>query len=368
MTAMLPVTVLTCVDPVLRDSTAFTAVADVPGTVVVRHDLSAAAEHGTMRRVVSDASGVVEDVTSPLEHSCLGCALREDVLPTLVRLAGSGRWRAALLALPVGGEPVPVLRGMAGGLVDGVPVPSVVQAVGTVAVLSAASLVQDLFGDDLLDERDLAHGGDDRRSVGEVLARQLETADLVLVDGGPGEGTVPRLLRHLVAPEAVLAPGPHEVAGRDVLAWRRDAAVAWRRADPLRVAPTGAADGDGVWTRDLRSWRPLHPGRLQDRLAELGSGPVRGRGRFWLPGRPGTVAGWDGAGGQLSIGSLSGWGDDERSTRLVVTGLDVESPEAVEKAFEDVLVTDAELARGRAWWTAQDDGFDEWLGKRLDAA
>lgn len=364
----LPVTVLTSVDPVLRDSTAFTAVADVPGTVVVSHDLTGAGAGGMMRRRVSDAGGVVEDVTVPLEHSCLGCALREDLLPTLVRVAEAGRWRAALLALPVGGEPVPVLHGLAGGVVGGVPVSRLVQAVGTVAVTDATALVDDVFGDDLLVERGIAHAEDDRRAVGEVLARQLEVADVLLVDGGPGTGRVARLLRHLAAPDAVLRQGPHEVRGEELLAHRPDAETAWRRADPLTVAPTGVPDGDGVWTRDLSSWRPLHPGRLQERIEELGAGPVRGRGRFWLPGRPETLAAWDGAGGQLSIGSHSGWSGEERSTRLVVTGVEEAQARRVVDAFEDVLLTDAELARGRAWWTAQDDGFDPWLGERSAAA
>ncbi|MFZ5872306.1 MAG: hypothetical protein ACOYXW_17485 [Actinomycetota bacterium] len=81
MLSPLPVTVLASIDPVLRDSTAFTAVADVPGTVVVTHDLAEADGRGTMRRVVADVTGIVEDVTIPLDHSCLGRALREDVLP-----------------------------------------------------------------------------------------------------------------------------------------------------------------------------------------------------------------------------------------------------------------------------------------------
>lgn len=368
MLSPLPVTVLASVDPVLRDSTAFTAVADVPGTVVVTHDLAEADGRGTMRRVVADVTGIVEDVTIPLDHSCLGCALREDVLPTLVRVAEAGRWQAVLLALPVGGEPLPVLHGLVGGVVNSLPVPRLVQPAGTVAVTDAATVVDDLFGDELLAERGLAHAEDDRRAVGEVLAHQLETADLVLVEGGPGDGRVARLLRHLVPPEAGLAAGPHEISGAHLLSWRRDAEAAWRRSDPLRVAPTGAPDGDGVWTRDLVSWRPLHPGRLRDHIEELGAGAVRGRGRFWLPGRPDTLAGWDGAGGQLSIGSLADWGDAERSTRLVLTGLEEAKADRVVRIFEQILLTDAELARGRGWWTARDDGFDPWLGERSAAA
>ncbi len=111
----LGITVLTSIDSVLRESTAFATLADVPRVVVVRHDLSQSQSSGLMRRVVSDASGVVEDTTSKLEHACLSCALREDLLRTLLRLAETRRWDDALLALPVAGEPLPVLRVLVAG-------------------------------------------------------------------------------------------------------------------------------------------------------------------------------------------------------------------------------------------------------------
>jgi hypothetical protein len=56
---------------------------------VVRHDIDAGA--GTLRRVVVDAYGLVEDETVPLEHACPSCAVREDALPAIARLAEDGR-------------------------------------------------------------------------------------------------------------------------------------------------------------------------------------------------------------------------------------------------------------------------------------
>jgi hypothetical protein len=34
----------------------------------------------------------------------------------------------------------------------------------------------------------------------------------------------------------------------------------------------------------------------------------------------------------------------------------------VRRAFEAVLLTDAELARGLAWWRGRRDDLDPWLG------
>ena len=57
----------------------------------------------------------------------------------------------------------------------------------------------------------------------------------------------------------------------------------------------------------------------------LGGGPRRSRGCFWLPTRPSTVGVWEGAGGQLSVGSGVPWGMKAPLTRIVVTGLESES-------------------------------------------
>ena len=133
------------------------------------------------------------------------------------------------------------------------------------------------------------------------------------------------------------------------------------------MAPTGAPDADGVWTLDLRTWRPLHPQRLHEEVEAVATAGTRSRGRFWLPGRPAVVGAWDGGGGQLSLGDVGYWDKTERSTRLVVTGMHPALRAHVAAAFDRVALTDAELARGRDWWVARDDGFDQWLGAR-DAA
>lgn len=75
---------------------------------------------------------------------------------------------------------------------------------------------------------------------------------------------------------------------------------------------------------------------------------------------------WEGAGGQLSIGTTGTWCDPAR-THLVLTGVGIDPP-ALREVFETVLLTDAELARGLGWWAGRPDGLDPWLGSLEDVA
>ena len=76
-----PVTMLSSIDSVLRDTAVFSVVTDLPGTGVLRQDLDPTA--GTLHRVISDVTGIVQDETIPMDHTCLGCAVRADLLRAL---------------------------------------------------------------------------------------------------------------------------------------------------------------------------------------------------------------------------------------------------------------------------------------------
>jgi G3E family GTPase len=368
-----PLIVLATIDPVLRDVVTFGVVVDHPRTVVLRHDIVDGPDGGGIRRVVVDGTGVVEDVLVPLEHACLSCSVREDAVPTLERLARDPRWDAVLLALPVAAESLPVTRALGwatrrGGGLRGLRLASVVAAVGL------GTVEEDLLGDDLLDERGLALTEDDRRAVGEALAAQLGHADLVLVaDPDPADPEVgdlavaSDLIDHVRAADGRRTDGLDALDVPALLAATHDGRAAERRLDPVHAAPVpGAPTGNGVWTLELRSDRPLHPDRLVAEVARLGDGRLRSRGHFWVPSRPDSVCVWDGAGGQLSIGALGRWGRRAPGTRLVLTGVEDVRAELL-AAFEDVLMTAEEYAAGLHPWLGREDVLEPWLGDRSAA-
>lgn len=70
----------------------------VAGSAALHHELSRAGE-GTVLRQVRDASGELSRGDAPLVNDCACCALREDLMPELERLADGGLPRLAVVEL-----------------------------------------------------------------------------------------------------------------------------------------------------------------------------------------------------------------------------------------------------------------------------
>ncbi|MEO6997395.1 MAG: hypothetical protein ABI112_04870 [Terracoccus sp.] len=54
--------------------------------------------------MISDVTGILEQESTDLAHACVGCAIREDLVPTLHRLADLERWGVTIARLPVAAE------------------------------------------------------------------------------------------------------------------------------------------------------------------------------------------------------------------------------------------------------------------------
>jgi G3E family GTPase len=365
-----PVVILCGLDPTDLLVAGINLQCSLPGVLVVRHEVDLVA--GTLRRLVSDGTGLLEDTWIELDHLCLTCALRHEIAPTLARWVRARPGVPVLLCLPATLSPLPVAdlleRHQPGSELAGL-----VELRSVVATVGGADLEHDLLGDDLLAERE-AFPEIDRRSVGEVIAEQVEYADLVVAADGVLPRPSERLLRELVRDDTVLLPDPAAAGPEHLLSAERDARRARRHVDPTRRSPSGAErltgdvvldvsrePGSAAWTVAVDSWRPFHPTRLLENVETLGGGALRGRGCFWLPTRPGALAVWNGAGGQLSIGTAGSWGARTPRTRLLVTGVGGDR-DVVATCLRETLATEAELAAGRSSWGVGEDGFEQWLG------
>lgn len=356
----LPLVVVTALDAVLRDECCWAVAGALPGAGVLRYDGVSLPSGGGFRRTITRGGCVVQHGEVDVAGECGACALRIDLLMVLDWLRGRGAG-PVVLGLPPGADLPSIVAALDGGVRDE-PELSPAEVRQVVFAQRLDALAGDLMGDDLLAERGIAWEKADRRSVGEVLAQSAEYADLVV---GRGDGDAAHaLLAHLAGDRLRWLPDVSALDGDRLVATGRDAAAARRRVDPRWIQPAGVPDSAHAWTVDLASWRPLHPGRLARRLADLGLGPIRGRGRFWLPTRPDVVCRWDGAGQQLSIGDDGDWNGAPPSTRIVITGSGAADRDRVCRVFGAVLMTDRELVSGLDRWRGQDDGLDAWLGTR----
>ncbi|MEU6103653.1 CobW family GTP-binding protein [Streptomyces flaveolus] len=356
--------------------------ADVPGSVVLHHDLATAAA-GTVVRTVRGATGILTTGEAPLVNDCACCALREDLVPELARLADAGGTPLAVVELWDSVEPRAMAEVVTAG---GFTVTGVITAVDPALVLPYLG-----NGDDLA-EGGLAAAATDQRTVADTFARQLEYAPVLAVADSPEADDEDRELLSQLHPTARRVPIGHgDPAGAPSALARAafagfDVEAAAAAQHPACALLPAEADAHGVATFVWRRHRPFHPERLYQALEDLTCAAARSRGRFWLADKADALLHWDAAGGALCVESAGPWlaslpdaawdlvppvrraaaaldwhpEHGDRCQHLVFTspGLD---RDGLERLLESCLLTDAEYAAGRAAWQRLPPAFDTLL-------
>lgn len=323
--------------------------AEVPGSVALHHDL-ATAVRGTVVRTIRDRTGIVSAGEAPLVNDCACCALREDLVPELERLADDGLTRLAIVELWDSVEPKAMAEVVAS---------ADLRLTGVITAVDPALVLPYLGNGDDLAEAGLAAATTDQRTVADTFARQLEYAPVLALatsedaddedrallaqlhptarqvpigNGGPsgGEGVGedgdweswferrPAEGQGLAGPTGSAGPaGPAGAApadpgpGRSPLAEAAfggfDVEAAAAAQHPACALLPAEADECGVSTLVWHRRRPFHPERLYAALEDLCCAAARSRGRFWLADRPDTLLHWDAAGGALCVENAGPW-------------------------------------------------------------
>ncbi|RMI46696.1 CobW family GTP-binding protein [Streptomyces triticirhizae] len=377
---MLPVLIVAGLHSDARRATVDAVLRAVPRSVALHHDLTTAPER-VVHRLLRDHSGTTATGQAPLVNDCACCALREDLLPELERLADSGELCAlAVVELWDSVEPQSIAQLVNAHADRRLDLVGVVTAVDPALVLPYLS-----NGDDLADVG-LAAASSDNRTVADTFARQLEYAPvLALVEGETPPSDADRSLLSQLHPLARLTTPDHPAFLGEVTAGF-DTAAAATRVHPATALLPQASDDGGVTTHVWRGDRPFHPDRLYAALPDLACVALRSRGRFWLANRFDAILSWEAAGGALCVDEIgpwlaalpeSAWPDipaerraaalvdwhphhGDRGQHLVFTspGLDAEGLVAL---LESCLLTDEEHAEGPAAWTHRDSDFDQLL-------
>jgi G3E family GTPase len=339
----------------VRDTAMMCLLTDTPGAIGLRYDLLADSP-GRARRITMTATGVEEDVLIDLEHTCVTCGTNEDIVRAGTRAVDRHGGSSLVVAAPVSAPTHATARVISTG--------GALRLAAVVATCDTEDLMDDLLGDDLLNERGLHLTPDDTRAVGQALAAQLTHADFILTPRHRPVGLGSELLDHVRAVDSHRVDAFTAADLSVLLQHEHHVATGMRRIDPLCVVPTARPTDGTVWTMTLGNDRPFHPGRLRHHMSRLALSGTFNRGHFWLATRPFTACAWEGVGGQLSIGAIGDWGSRSPQTKLAFTGTDPGVRQAMVEAFESSLLTVEEMAAGPQGWMDLLDDYDPWLGPR----
>ncbi|TCN44132.1 G3E family GTPase [Kribbella orskensis] len=346
-----PLTLLVGLSTTLRDPVLDAMLDAATVAVVVEQDELPG--RGVLSWRVFDGSGAIEAGEFAVGDDCGACQLIESLLPLLEALVARGHWQHVVLAAPPAMEARPLVNALVATLPD-------VRVDTVTCVVDAVLLVEQLSGDELLDERGLALGPPDRRNVAELTARQIEYADVCVLANAHRSAAPERLhnlLTHLNPRATVVDADPAGVpAGPVARTGLFDFAAAEAWAGDLAAEDRLQPSGDGVTTVLWRSTRPLHPTRLNDALEDIVDGVVRSRGVVWLANRPTQRVRWESAGFSASLGTLGEWSDSEHLAEcsVVATGVGLD-PARLQAILDACLLTESELAT--LDWQALEDPF-----------
>ncbi|MET0266262.1 MAG: GTP-binding protein [Duganella sp.] len=335
-----------------------------------------------------------EEKMVEMSNGCICCTLREDLLLEVRKLAAEGRFDYLLIESTGVGEPMPVAATF--DFVDehGDALNDVARIDTMVTVVDAVNLLADYHSSDFLAERGQTAGEGDDRSLAALLSEQIEFADVIVVSKTDlitveQMGEVRAVIKALnptasmvlaehgrVALHKILGTGKFDLEKASQMAgWARELAG-------LHLPET---EEYGIDSFVLRERRPLHPQRFNAFLDLALPGLIRAKGYIWLASRPQWAVAYSRAGRIASVEPVGQWwaasdrahwppaGDPDREAieavwaepygdrqnELVFIGRRMDRA-ALEAAFRDCVLSDAELASGMAIWSLYPDPFPAW--------
>ncbi len=359
------VTVVSSLDIFSRQKACAALATESPDATVIFHDLL---ENGVVIRRTFRNGLLLEREESTLEHGCLSCTVRLDVVPAVAR---HGRPGSRIIV----GLPPAVASSMA--------VHALLKGIGNSLTIDAAALAcaPDALEDHIWDHRTLFESGftpvpADERTAGEFLLGELSFNDTVILAESTlipvdmaararGVQLIKELAPHMVVTDSdgPIVQGQHHLT------------EAMARIVPGSVR-TPAGSSAPFTTVIQRSARPLHPGRFRLALASIAEGSCWLRGRIWVASAPSCRIAVQGIGPRVWLENTGPWQADrkprpslrpsdpdaaldwhpefgDRGTVLAITGDDVDAEE-IAALLKECELTEVEMASGA---TSFDDPF-----------
>jgi G3E family GTPase len=330
-----------------------------------------------------------------MTNGCICCTLREDLLREVAQLAQAKRFDYLLIESTGVSEPLPVAETFTFMAEDGQALSAFARLDTMVTVVDSLNFLADYQSLDELSDRELATGEDDTRGVVDLLAEQVEFADVLILNKTDlvSAGQLNRLeaLLGKLNPTAKIIRAQYGVVPpQDILnTGLFDFELAALSAEWLkeaRGAHVPETEEYGISSFVYRARLPFHPERLIDTLeSDAFDSVLRSKGFVWLANRHNDIAVWSGAGLVLTIEYGGTWWaaapkDDypdssellaeiaaqseghpfgDRRQELVIIGTEMDKA-AITAALNSCLLTEAEMALGPKKWRKWQDPFGQW--------
>lgn len=305
------ITVVSSLDILSRQKACAALAAEVPGAVVVFHDLL---ENGVVIRRVFKDGRCLDRQESTLEHGCLSCTVRLDVVPALARLMESGS---------------PVILGLPPAVASSMAVTALLKGLGNPVTIDSVVLAcaPDAVEDQIWDHHTLFESGftpvpADDRTPGEFLMGELSFSDTVM----------------LSEPALVPVEPAARVRGVQLLTELAPHAVVTHSEGPIRLGKhklveamartvPGAVRVPGLPSAPFSTFvqvvnRPLHPQRFRHALAAIAEGCCWLRGRLWVASAPGCRIAIEGIGPRVWLQNTGPWQADRQPLLPAPTEID----------------------------------------------
>ena len=336
-----------------------------------------------------------EEKLVEMSNGCICCTLREDLLEEVTKLAQDGRFDYLVIESTGISEPLPVAETFTFADENGVSLSDVADLDTMVTVVDAANFLKDYEEAKYLQETGESLGEDDERSVADLLADQVEFADLILISktdlATPAEVERLTAILKTLNTDARIIPISHgQVDLDDVLNTglfdfeRAQQAPGWLKEMRGEHVPETEEYGIGSFTYEAR--RPFNPEKFHqflhstDRYGKL----IRSKGYFWLATRPQFAGQWNQAGGIARYGFagmfwkavpkedwptdpdylasikkqwVEPFGDMRQELVFIGQGLD---QKAMTKALDKCLLNEEDVLKGKKYWAILNDPFPAW--------
>lgn len=251
-----------------------------------------------------------------MSNGCICCTLREDLLAEIGKLAAEKRFDYLVIESTGISEPLPVAETFEFTDEEGRSLSDVARLDTMVTVVDATRFLTDYRESESLAARDLALGEEDTRSISDLLADQVEFADVILLNKTDLVSDADRIrlrgvLRSLNSRAHVYETKRSCIDLSRVLdtkSFRMDAAreaPGWMAV--LRGEEPSEADEYGITSFVYRARAAFHPERLWNFIRQDGAAFLRVKGLFWLGSRPDRVGLWSQAAKIVSLEPAGLW-------------------------------------------------------------